>query len=107
MGWTRSKPRPAATSERPEVEMLTAAGRRIRYDVRLGDPRQPPLLLCCGIGAGFEVLQPVVDVLDRTVIRFDVPGVGVEAIVPVATDPPVTPFTCAVISRFTLPTAYP
>ena len=58
------------------MEMLTAAGRRIRYDVRLGDARRTPLLLCCGIGAGFEVLQPVVDALDRTVIRFDVPGVG-------------------------------
>lgn len=58
------------------MEMLTAAGRRIRYDVRPGDARRTPLLLCCGIGAGFEVLQPVVDALDRTVIRFDVPGVG-------------------------------
>ena len=58
------------------MEMLTAGGRRIRYDVRPGDARRTPLLLCCGIGAGFEVLQPVVDALDRTVIRFDVPGVG-------------------------------
>jgi poly(3-hydroxyalkanoate) depolymerase len=59
------------------VETLTAGGRRLRYDVTPGDPRQTPLLMCCGIGAGFEVLQPVVDVLqDRTVIRFDVPGVG-------------------------------
>jgi poly(3-hydroxyalkanoate) depolymerase len=56
--------------------MLTAAGRQIRYDVRLGDPSRTPLLLCCGIGAGFEVLQPVVDALKGTVIRFDVPGVG-------------------------------
>ncbi|WP_245358977.1 alpha/beta fold hydrolase [Kribbella aluminosa] len=55
---------------------MTVAGRQIRYDVRLGDARRTPLVLCCGIGAGLEVLQPVVDELDRTVIRFDVPGVG-------------------------------
>ena len=58
------------------MNTLTVAGRRIRYDVRTGDSRRTPLLLCCGIGAGFEVLQPVVEALDRTVIRFDVPGVG-------------------------------
>lgn len=58
------------------MDTLTAAGRLIRYDVTPGDSRRTPLLLCCGIGAGFEVLQPVVDALDRTVIRFDVPGVG-------------------------------
>jgi poly(3-hydroxyalkanoate) depolymerase len=36
------------------------------------------LLLCCGLGAGFEVLQPFVDALDPAleVVRFDVPGVG-------------------------------
>jgi poly(3-hydroxyalkanoate) depolymerase len=38
----------------------------------------PPLLLMNGIGASLEVLQPFVDALDRrrTVVRFDVPGVG-------------------------------
>jgi poly(3-hydroxyalkanoate) depolymerase len=42
------------------------------------DPAVPPLLLMNGIGASLEVLQPFVDALDRrrTVIRFDVPGVG-------------------------------
>jgi poly(3-hydroxyalkanoate) depolymerase len=58
------------------VDVLRVAGRQIRYDVRVGDPRRTPLVLCCGIGAGLEVLQPVVDELDGTVIRFDVPGVG-------------------------------
>ncbi len=39
---------------------------------------QPPLLLCNGIGASLEALQPLVDALDpdRGVVRFDVPGVG-------------------------------
>jgi len=39
---------------------------------------EPPLLLCNGIGASLEALQPLVDALDpdRGVVRFDVPGVG-------------------------------
>ena len=43
---------------------------------RLAD--EPPLLLCNGIGASLEALQPLVDALDpdRGVVRFDVPGVG-------------------------------
>jgi poly(3-hydroxyalkanoate) depolymerase len=34
--------------------------------------------MCCGIGAAFEVLSPLVDAIDErvTVVRFDVPGVG-------------------------------
>ena len=58
------------------MDMVTIAGHRIRYDVRPGDTRRTPIVLCCGIGAGLEVLQPVVDEFDGTVIRFDVPGVG-------------------------------
>ena len=39
---------------------------------------EPPLLLCNGIGASLEALQPFVDALDpdRGVVRFDVPGIG-------------------------------
>jgi poly(3-hydroxyalkanoate) depolymerase len=46
--------------------------------VRDGAPGWPPLLLCNGIGASLELLQPFVDALDqrRPVIRFDMPGVG-------------------------------
>ena len=58
---------------------MTAAGRTLRVSVRPGtDESVPPLLLMNGIGASLEVLQPFVDVLDerRTVLRFDVPGVG-------------------------------
>ncbi len=45
---------------------------------------QPPLLLCNGIGASLEALQPLVDALDpdRGVVRFDVPGVGGSALPP-------------------------
>jgi poly(3-hydroxyalkanoate) depolymerase len=57
---------------------LDIGGRVLRVDVRPGDPARPPLLLCNGIGAGLEVLQPFVDALDprRPVIRFDLPGIG-------------------------------
>src|SRR4051794_7979822 len=61
------------------VRTVAAAGRTLRVSVRPGtDPDVPVLLLMNGIGASLEVLQPFVDALDRrrTVVRFDVPGVG-------------------------------
>jgi poly(3-hydroxyalkanoate) depolymerase len=66
-------------SGRPYVRTVSAAGRTLRVSVRPGtDPAVTPLLLMNGIGASLEVLQPFVDALDRrrSVIRFDVPGVG-------------------------------
>jgi poly(3-hydroxyalkanoate) depolymerase len=53
-------------------------GQDIRVSVRPGRADGTPLLLCNGIGAGFEALQPFVDALDPdlTVIRFDAPGAG-------------------------------
>lgn len=72
--------RPAAPvlSGPSTIRTVVVHGRELRVDVRPGSPRRTPLLLCCGIGASFEVLQPLVDALDPdiTVIRFDVPGVG-------------------------------
>jgi poly(3-hydroxyalkanoate) depolymerase len=62
-----------------QVCTVTAAGRTLRAAVRHGTDRSvPPLLLMNGIGASLEVLQPFVDALHprRTVVRFDVPGVG-------------------------------
>jgi poly(3-hydroxyalkanoate) depolymerase len=52
-------------------------GHDVRVSVRPGDARTP-LVLCNGIGAAFELLQPFVDALDPRieVLRFDVPGVG-------------------------------
>ena len=52
-------------------------GRRgIRVAVRPGEGT--PLVLCNGIGASLDLLQPFVDALDPSipVVRFDVPGVG-------------------------------
>jgi poly(3-hydroxyalkanoate) depolymerase len=53
-------------------------GQRLKVAIRRGDGTRTPLLLCNGIGANLELLQPFVDALDPAieVIRFDVPGVG-------------------------------
>lgn len=69
----------SSTSSPGVVRSLTVGGRTLRVAIRPGtDDAVPPLLLMNGIGASLEVLQPLVDALDtrRTVIRFDVPGVG-------------------------------
>jgi len=60
------------------TRVLTVGGRALRVAVREGDPGQPLLLLCNGLGASLEVLQPFVDALDprRGVVRFDMPGIG-------------------------------
>jgi pimeloyl-ACP methyl ester carboxylesterase len=60
------------------MRILTVGGRAIRVAVRQGNQGWPPLLLCNGIGASLELLKPFADALDprRTVIRFDMPGVG-------------------------------
>src|SRR5246500_1920056 len=57
-----------------EESYVSAGGQRIRVNVRHGDV--VPLVLCNGIGASLEVLDPLVEQLDCTVVRFDVPGTG-------------------------------
>jgi poly(3-hydroxyalkanoate) depolymerase len=71
-GW----PRRTRVGER--MRTVTAGGRILRVAVREGSPQWPPLLLCNGIGASLELLQPFVDALDprREVVRFDLPGIG-------------------------------
>src|SRR5689334_5103651 len=61
-----------------ETRMVTVRGRSLRVAVRGGIDGWPALLLCNGIGASLERLQPFVDALDprREVIRFDLPGIG-------------------------------
>ncbi|KAA1251412.1 alpha/beta fold hydrolase [Mycobacterium simiae] len=63
-----------AKSALGEERYLCVGGQRIRVNVhqRTG----VPLVLCNGIGASLEVLDPLVEQLDRTVVRFDVPGTG-------------------------------
>nr|BBX78351.1 hypothetical protein MFLOJ_21380 [Mycobacterium florentinum] len=59
-----------------EHRYITAGGQRIRMNVRPGTG--VPLVLCNGIGASLEVLDPLVEQLDPSsaVVRFDVPGTG-------------------------------
>src|SRR5277367_2808556 len=59
-----------------EQHYVAARGQRIRLNIRHGSG--VPLVLCNGIGASLEVLDPLVERLDPdlTVIRFDVPGTG-------------------------------
>jgi poly(3-hydroxyalkanoate) depolymerase len=56
--------------------LVPVLGQQIRVKVREGTG--VPLVLCNGIGASLEVLDPLVEQLDSetTVIRFDVPGSG-------------------------------
>jgi poly(3-hydroxyalkanoate) depolymerase len=56
--------------------LIPVLGQQIRARVRAGTG--VPLVLCNGIGASLEVLDPLVEHLnpDTTVVRFDVPGAG-------------------------------
>ncbi|MBM0127543.1 poly(3-hydroxyalkanoate) depolymerase [Pimelobacter simplex] len=60
------------------MRQLTVLGHQVRASVRAGTEPGPPLLLCNGIGASLDLLEPFVDALDPRigVVRFDVPGVG-------------------------------
>jgi poly(3-hydroxyalkanoate) depolymerase len=83
----------ASPNPKAYVRSVTAAGRTLRVAVRPGtDPSVPALLLMNGIGASLEVLQPFVDALHerRTVVRFDVPGVG-------GSPRPVVPYNLATL----------
>jgi poly(3-hydroxyalkanoate) depolymerase len=57
-------------------ELVPVLGQQIRVNVRRGTG--VPLILCNGIGASLEVLDPLLAQLDpaTTVVRFDVPGTG-------------------------------
>jgi poly(3-hydroxyalkanoate) depolymerase len=81
------------SSRSETVRTLTAGGRTLRVAERAGDGSRPPLVLMNGIGARLEVLQPFVDALDprRTVVRFDVPGVG-------GSPAPVVPYVLATLT---------
>jgi poly(3-hydroxyalkanoate) depolymerase len=64
-----------ATADADDVFIATG-GQRVRVRYRPG--HGVPLVLCNGIGASLEVLDPLVDALgpERPIIRFDVPGTG-------------------------------
>jgi poly(3-hydroxyalkanoate) depolymerase len=60
------------------LRRVTVAGHEVRVSVRPGTEPGPPLVLCNGIGASFDLLEPFVDAADPRieVVSFDVPGVG-------------------------------
>jgi poly(3-hydroxyalkanoate) depolymerase len=67
----------AAAAKRLSMEsLLPVLGQQIRVKVRQGTG--VPLVLCNGIGASLEVLDPLEECLDpdTTVVRFDIPGTG-------------------------------
>jgi poly(3-hydroxyalkanoate) depolymerase len=68
----------SASSVGTTIRNVSVRGQRVRVAVRPGSGGGTPLVLCGGLGASLEVLQPLVDALpaDIEVIRFDVPGVG-------------------------------
>ena len=59
-----------------QERLVSVLCQQIRVDVRPG--AGVPLVLCNGMGAAFEVFDPLVERLnpDTTVVRFDVPGTG-------------------------------
>jgi len=74
----RADGRPRRGAVGGQMRTVTVRGRSLRVAVRGGIPGWPALLLCNGIGASLELLQPFVDALDprREVVRFDMPGIG-------------------------------
>jgi poly(3-hydroxyalkanoate) depolymerase len=87
----------AAASAGLSVEsLIPVLGQQIRVNVRKGNG--VPLVLCNGIGASLEVLDPLVDQLhpDTTVVRFDVPGSGASPISPL---PYGFPYLAAMLGR--------
>lgn len=70
-------------------------GHDVRVAVRPGTAHGPPLMLCNGIGASLDLLQPFVDEADPRieVVRFDVPGVG-------GSPAPKVPYNFAVLACF-------
>ena len=70
-------------------------GHDVRVAVRPGTAPGPPLVLCNGLGASLDLLQPFVDEVDPriAVVRFDVPGVG-------GSSAPKAPYNFALLACF-------
>jgi poly(3-hydroxyalkanoate) depolymerase len=84
----------ASREGRTVEELISVLGQQIRVNVRMGEGI--PLVLCNGIGAAMEVLDPLVEHLDpkTTVVRFDVPGSGGSPVSPL---PYGFPYLAAVV----------
>src|SRR5665811_2380864 len=64
----------SALSVGTSIRHVSVHGQRVRVAVRPGSGAGTPLVLCCGLAAGLEVLDALPAEVE--VIRFDVPGVG-------------------------------
>ncbi|WP_018156148.1 poly(3-hydroxyalkanoate) depolymerase [Demetria terragena] len=78
-----------------KLQQVRVGRQEVRVSVRPGSGERPPLLLCNGIGASLELLQPFVRRLDPSleVVSFDVPGVGGSPL-------PSTPYTFPTLACF-------
>jgi len=66
-------------SEEPalQIRAIDVGAQRLRIGIRPGTGEGPPLLLCNGIGASIELVEPFIAALDGVeAIVFDAPGVG-------------------------------
>jgi poly(3-hydroxyalkanoate) depolymerase len=82
----------ATTTHLRRVRVL---GQDVRVAVRPGTATGPPLVLCNGIGASLDLLEPFVSRLppELEVVSFDVPGVGGSSL-------PRVPYNFALLSMF-------
>ena len=80
------------------LRRINVLGHDVRVSIRPGaypDTGAPPLVLCNGIGASLDLLQPFVDELPPSieVVSFDVPGVG-------GSSRPRMPYTFPMLAAF-------
>src|SRR5215475_7132676 len=69
-----------------QVRTIDVGTQRLRIAIRPGRGEKPPLLLCNGIGASIELVEPLLNALDGVeTIAFDAPGVG-------GSPPPTLPY---------------
>jgi len=60
-----------------EIQRVEVDGQVLRVAIKRGDLRKPPLLICNGLGANLELLEPLARAFtDIETVLFDVPGVG-------------------------------
>lgn len=80
---------------RAGIRRVTLLGQDVRVSVRPGTEPGTPLVLCNGIGASLDLLEPFVDALDPRieVVSFDVPGAG-------GSSTPRVPYNFALLAWF-------
>jgi poly(3-hydroxyalkanoate) depolymerase len=86
-----ARPHPVA-----RIRRIRVLGQDVRVSIRPGTvPGRAPLVLCNGIGASLDLLEPFVDALpaELEVVSFDVPGVG-------GSPMPRVPYNLALLAAF-------